>query len=317
MIVGTCGLVRSDDVLCSFVAANALSWDDWFRKETENDSFQPTIDMMLNKATFLWAGAVCPWHRFFHNDVVSGGHLIVLGILILLLRRLPVICMLKPYVKELAHWRDAVFMGHFGPIGVSAILYLYIGQQFVIKDMTSVVHDRASQQLIELLHVVPWFLVVTNIVSLPPMSNTRQTNKLKVVHGVSIPAINASIWLRHHLNPSKAGRPYEAYSLRKWISNEKSKFRTHRWLQYIEDPLEELHQYDEQAKRRLRELGAPESPRQIPPRVQWRRLRVSRLPNDEILNESARRAAGPIIGTNHAVEGYNTTGLVSSSCTQQ
>lgn len=80
--------------------------------------------------------------------------------------------------------------------------------------------------------------------------------------------------------------PYEAYSLRKWITNERSKLHTHRWLRFIEDPLEELHQYDEQSKRRLKELGAPERPEQIPPRVQWRRLKVGRRPSQETMNST-------------------------------
>lgn len=45
-IVGTCGMIGSDDVLACFVAGNAFTWDDWFRVETQDDSLQPTIDMV-------------------------------------------------------------------------------------------------------------------------------------------------------------------------------------------------------------------------------------------------------------------------------
>ncbi|KKY28752.1 putative na h [Diplodia seriata] len=47
-IVGTDGMLGSDDVLACFVAGNAFTWDDWFRLETMDDSLQPTIDMLLN-----------------------------------------------------------------------------------------------------------------------------------------------------------------------------------------------------------------------------------------------------------------------------
>jgi sodium/hydrogen antiporter len=33
-IVGTCGMLGSDDVLACFVAGNVFTWDDWFRLET-------------------------------------------------------------------------------------------------------------------------------------------------------------------------------------------------------------------------------------------------------------------------------------------
>lgn len=85
-IVGTCGMFGSDDVLACFIAGNAFTWDDWFRLETQDDSLQPTIDMLLNLAVFIWFGATCPWESFAHNSVIPIYRLIFLGILILLLR---------------------------------------------------------------------------------------------------------------------------------------------------------------------------------------------------------------------------------------
>jgi NhaP-type Na+/H+ or K+/H+ antiporter len=85
-IVGTCGLIGSDDVLTCFIAGNAFTWDDWFRLETQDDSLQPTIDMLLNLAIFMGYGAICSWASFAHNSVVPIYRLISLGVLILLLR---------------------------------------------------------------------------------------------------------------------------------------------------------------------------------------------------------------------------------------
>jgi len=85
-IVGTCGMIGSDDVLACFIAGNAFTWDDWFRLETLDDSLQPTIDMLLNLSVFIWFGAICPWALFAHNSVIPIYRLIFLGILILLLR---------------------------------------------------------------------------------------------------------------------------------------------------------------------------------------------------------------------------------------
>src|SRR5205085_3812369 len=91
-IVGTCGMVGSDDVLACFIAGNAFTWDDWFRLETLDDSLQPTFDMLLNMAMFMWLGATCPWESFWSGEVVPPARLVALGVLVmLLLRRLPVI----------------------------------------------------------------------------------------------------------------------------------------------------------------------------------------------------------------------------------
>lgn len=57
------GFSGSDDVLACFAAGNAFSWDDWFRKETEEAHFQDVIDMMLNLSIFVYIGAVIVrWH---------------------------------------------------------------------------------------------------------------------------------------------------------------------------------------------------------------------------------------------------------------
>ncbi|EEP78392.1 conserved hypothetical protein [Uncinocarpus reesii 1704] len=90
-IVGTCGMIGSDDVLACFIAGNVFTLDDWFRLETLDDSLQPTIDMLLNLAVFMWFGAVCPWSTFLSNDIIPIYRLIFLGVLVLLFRRIPVV----------------------------------------------------------------------------------------------------------------------------------------------------------------------------------------------------------------------------------
>lgn len=85
-IVGTCGMIGTDDVLACFIAGNTFTWDDWFRLETLDDSLQSTIDMLLNLAIFIWYGAVCPWASFLHNSTIPIYRLIPLGILVLLLK---------------------------------------------------------------------------------------------------------------------------------------------------------------------------------------------------------------------------------------
>ncbi len=52
-ILGTCGMIGSDDVLACFIAGNAFKWDGWFCLETLDDSLQPTIDMLLNLSIFM------------------------------------------------------------------------------------------------------------------------------------------------------------------------------------------------------------------------------------------------------------------------
>ncbi|KAI0798799.1 Sodium/hydrogen exchanger family-domain-containing protein [Xylaria sp. FL0064] len=172
-ITGTCGLIGSDDILACFIAGNAFTWDDWFRLATLDDSLQPTIDMLLNVVVFMWYGAVCPWGSFVNNNVIPIGRLIPLGLLILLLRRPPFILGLHKKIPQIEGIRQATFMGFFGPIGCSAIFYLYVTVDFVRKlnpgGGDEPRHD--VENLAEAVSVIVWFMVVVSV----------------VVHGLSIP----------------------------------------------------------------------------------------------------------------------------------
>lgn len=164
-------MIGSDDVLACFIAGNAFTWDDWFRLETLDDSLQPTIDMLLNVSVFMWFGAVCPWASFLNNNVIPIYRLIPLGVLVLLLRRLPMILAFQKHIRELEEWRHAVFTGWFGPIGVSAVFYLYVAREF-LREIQVDGHEREdATHLMEVLNVVVWFLTICSI----------------VCHGLSVP----------------------------------------------------------------------------------------------------------------------------------
>lgn len=170
-IIGTCGMIGSDDVLACFVAGNVFTIDDWFRLETLDDSLQPTIDMLLNLSIFMWFGAVCPWATFLHNDVVPIYRLISLGVLILLFRRVPIVYAMHWKITQIEEKQQALFVGFFGPIGVSAVFYLYISLEFLGQVTVEGVVRKDASGLADIMRVVIWFLAMCSI----------------VVHGLSIP----------------------------------------------------------------------------------------------------------------------------------
>ena len=47
--------------------------------------------------------------------------LVVLAILVLVLKRLPIIMAMYRWIPDVKTWREAVFSGHFGPMGIGAI----------------------------------------------------------------------------------------------------------------------------------------------------------------------------------------------------
>lgn len=121
--------------------------------------------MLLNLSIFIWFGTVCPWDSFVHNDIIPIYRLIALGVLILLFRRIPIIYLLHYQIRQIEEKQQALFAGFFGPIGVSAVFYLYISLEFLKKvTVEGVVRDDAAR-LAEVMNVVIWFLAICSIVS--------------------------------------------------------------------------------------------------------------------------------------------------------
>ena len=142
-----------------------IDCSDWFRVKTLDDSFQPTIDMLLNVAVFIWFGAICPWYGFAHNNVIPIYRLIFLGILVLLLRRPPIIFAMYKKIHQIEDVRQAGIAGFFGPIGVSAIFYLYISLDFLRNITVDGEVREDARTLREAMKIVVWFLAICSIVS--------------------------------------------------------------------------------------------------------------------------------------------------------
>ncbi|KAL5528416.1 hypothetical protein ACEPAF_7552 [Sanghuangporus sanghuang] len=120
--IGIVNSLGSDDLLAAFAAGTAISWDGHFRTRTENEVFSTVIDLVLNCASFIYIGAWIPFGSF--NDMILGmqpWRLVVLFIATLALRRIPSILLLYKFVPDIHNWREALFCGHFGPMGVGAI----------------------------------------------------------------------------------------------------------------------------------------------------------------------------------------------------
>lgn len=144
LTLGVVGTIGSDDILCCFIVGNSFTWDDWFRVQTEDHKVQDVIDQLLNvsvkfgppktnpssrpfapwthsrtlgfyrahadthqSAIFLYIGAIMPWAEFGNYWGITPWRLVLLGICVILFRRLPwvllLVCFprLKPFLTTL------------------------------------------------------------------------------------------------------------------------------------------------------------------------------------------------------------------------
>ena len=122
LTVGTSTLLGTEDVLASFACGTAFSWDGFFNKQTEASVFSSVIDLLLNSAAFVYVGAWMPFDSFSDKTLsLSVWRLICIAILVLLLRRLPIILGLYKWIPDIKSFREALFSGHFGPIGIGQL----------------------------------------------------------------------------------------------------------------------------------------------------------------------------------------------------
>ncbi|OTA85075.1 hypothetical protein M434DRAFT_82850 [Hypoxylon sp. CO27-5] len=119
---GSGSILGVDDLLVGFAAGVGFSNDGWFSEKTEESHVSNVIDLLLNLAYFVFLGTIIPWDQYNNVDIgLSAWRLSVMAIFVILFRRIPIMMILKPVIPDIKTWREALFAGHFGPIGVGAI----------------------------------------------------------------------------------------------------------------------------------------------------------------------------------------------------
>ena len=117
-VLGVCRVLKTDGVLGVFVAGLAYNVVVGDREREEQESLDEAANRYLIVPFFLLLGVVLPWAAWEELGVAG----VVFAMAVLLLRRPPVVVLLARLLG--LRLRDAVFVGWFGPIGVSAVFYL-------------------------------------------------------------------------------------------------------------------------------------------------------------------------------------------------
>ncbi len=96
--------------------------------------------------------------------------------LLILLRRLPIVFAMHKFIHQIGEKRQAIFVGFFGPIGVSAVFYLYISLEFLETITVNGAQRGDAEKLSETMTVVVWFLAICSIVSAKPCHSRTGPN---------------------------------------------------------------------------------------------------------------------------------------------
>jgi NhaP-type Na+/H+ or K+/H+ antiporter len=122
-VLGAAKLMGTDGVLAVFISGLAFDSVIEGQERLEEENVQEAINRFFTLPIFLLLGLLIPWQQWW----ALGWQGVFLVIGILLLRRPPVVLLLKNAIKPLRNARDpwfaASYMGWFGPIGVAAVYY--------------------------------------------------------------------------------------------------------------------------------------------------------------------------------------------------
>ena len=179
--IGVGSTLGSDDFLIAFGAGTGFAWDGWFAKKTAEAHLPNVVDLLLNSSMFVYFGATIPWSHFNpgqYTPHVTPVRLTALLVLILLFRRLPIVLAMKQFIPDIKTYREALFCGHFGPMGVGA-LFLAIEARAQLETGTahplpSPPRHSAHEAAIEIIRPVINFIVLGST----------------MVHGLSVAAIS-------------------------------------------------------------------------------------------------------------------------------
>lgn len=137
--VGIGSTLGSDDFLVAFGAGYGFARDGWFSKKTHATHLPSVIDLLLNSAMFVYLGTIIPWYAFQPQDFtpwITPGRLLAFLALVLLFRRIPIVLLLYRWIPDIKTIREALFCGHFGPMGLGG-LFLAIEARAVLENGTS------------------------------------------------------------------------------------------------------------------------------------------------------------------------------------
>ncbi|KAL4903292.1 hypothetical protein BDW74DRAFT_54085 [Aspergillus multicolor] len=168
---GSGSLLGMDDLLIGFAAGVGFSNDGWFTEKTEESHVSNVIDLLLNLAYFVYLGAILPLADYNNAALgLNAWRLVVIAILVILFRRIPIMLLLKPIIPDVKTWREALFAGHFGPIGVGAIFACILARAELENGSTQPVAANAlphsgghNYYVVQIIWPLTTFMVISSI----------------------------------------------------------------------------------------------------------------------------------------------------------
>ncbi|WP_434995704.1 cation:proton antiporter domain-containing protein [Arthrobacter sp. Ld5] len=125
LVLGTGKLLGTDAILAVFVAAAVFGQVIPQQDEDEEDKVEDTVNRFFLLPIFILLGIALP----FRDWAALGWGVPVVLLAAVLLRRAVALALLRPLLRRVHDVPETVFLGWFGPIGVSALFYATLAER--------------------------------------------------------------------------------------------------------------------------------------------------------------------------------------------
>ncbi|MCF6369889.1 cation:proton antiporter domain-containing protein [Rhizobium halophilum] len=125
--LGAAELVGADALISVFLAGFVFNMFSDRQDEHNEENIQEAVAKLFTLPMFVIFGIALPISQW----MAFGWPLLAMAMLVLLLRRPPVLLALVPMLRGPLHALDVGYMGWFGPVGVAAIYYANFAQSHV------------------------------------------------------------------------------------------------------------------------------------------------------------------------------------------
>ncbi|PPJ61227.1 hypothetical protein CBER1_06709 [Cercospora berteroae] len=191
--VGVGSTLDSDDFLVAFGGGYGFARDGWFAKKTKEAHLPNIIDLLLNSSMFVYVGTILPFESYSNTYLtpwITVPRLLGFLALVLLFRRIPIVLATYKFIPDIRTFREAIFCGHFGPMGLGA-LFLAIEGRAVLETGSSTPDDHPPEYSPPLTDRQKGIETIFPVVSFIVLGST-------LVHGLSVLALSLASHLVRH-----------------------------------------------------------------------------------------------------------------------
>jgi sodium/hydrogen antiporter len=124
LALGAVELFGADGILAVFAAGLVFDFFADTKEQHDEERIQETMSNLFMVPMFVLIGLTLPWSQWFH----LGWPLLAAALAVLLLRRLPLVWLMHPWLRSYYTRTDMAFLGWFGPVGVTAVYYAHLAE---------------------------------------------------------------------------------------------------------------------------------------------------------------------------------------------